>query len=174
LIPTATVLASKIKQFDAALRDRHAEFHASLRPGVSPAFSIPGSVREWFAWRDGQSPDTETLFLDTYRLVPLEEARSQPRSARSTLFSSPAQAVAVVIFARRMLYSWPLLVDGAGEGYFFSTLSRRVFYRFQGERVRVFPSFEAYLDFLIKLAAGKPSALGRIERELELIDEYAQ
>jgi hypothetical protein len=169
------VIAAKIKQFDEALRDHHAEFHASLRHGVSPGFSVASPVREWFGWRDGQSLDAETLFLDTYRFVPLEEARAQARSARSSLFRSPAQGVALVIFARRMLYSWPLLVDRVGEGYFFSIVSRRVFYRFQGERVRVFPSFEGYLDFLIELAAvSARSVQARIERELELIDEYAR
>ena len=169
------MLATKIDQFDAALREHHDEFHTSLRPGVSPGVSLPRPVREWFAWRDGQSPEAETLFLDTYRLVPFEEARSQPRAARSNLVSSPAQAVAFVIFARRMLYSWPLLVDGSGEGYFFSRVSRRVFYRFQGERTRVFSSFERYLDFLIELAGVPASSThARIERELELINQYAR
>jgi hypothetical protein len=169
------VLTDKITQFDTALRQRHSEFYTSLQPGVSLGFPIPSSVREWFAWRDGQSPDAEALFLDTYRFVSLEEVRSQARSARSNLFTSPVQAVSLVIFARRMLYSWPLLVDRAGEGYFFSTFSRRVFYRFQGETDRMFASFERYLDFLIELATvSAPSEQARIERELALLDEYAR
>ena len=169
------MLADKLKQFDTALRERHSEFHTSLRPGLSRGISMSSSVGEWFAWRDGQPHDTTTLFLDTYRFVPLDEARMQARSARSAFLTSPIQAMALAVFARRMLYSWPLIVDGAGEGYFFSTVSRQVFYKFEGERDRAFSSFEAFLDLLIELATvSARTEQARIERELELIDEYAR
>lgn len=169
------MLADKLKQFDTALQKRHSEFHASLRPGVSGGLALRGAVGEWFGWRDGQLPEATTLFVDAYRFVPLDEARMQARSARAALFMDPLQGLALALFSRRMLYSWPLMVDGAGEGYFFSTISRRIFYPFEGESDRVFPSFETFLDFLLELAAVSGRTLhARIEREMALMDEYAR
>ena len=99
----------------------------------------------------------------------------QLRSARSGIRTHPLQTLFLAIFARRTLYSWPLLVDGAGDGYFYSTLSRRVFHRFEGERDPFFPSFEGFVDFLVQLANMKETSVeGRIERELELLDQSAR
>lgn len=169
------MLAKVIEEFDTVLRTQHPALHASLQPGVSPTFWLPGPIGAWFAWRNGQPSDESPQFLDAYRFVPIAEAREQVRQARMCLFSSPIQGIALAVFARRMLYSWPLLVDVAGDGYFYSTISRRVFYKCEGEQDIVFPSFVRFVECLIELATlTEQSGITRYEREFEVIDAYAR
>src|SRR5215831_8984642 len=166
------MLAEKLSTFDSALRERHADVHASLKPGARPRTLLRNPAQDWFAWRDGQPRDTAALFLGRYRFVPFEEAQASARAMRVAMLH-PVSAMATLVFARRMLYSWPLLTGSAGEGFYFSTWSWRAFYHFKGEQERVFRSFETFVDFLIELTAiSGHTEIARIERELELLVEY--
>lgn len=156
---------------EEALAREHAEVLSSLRPGGSRSYIFHRSLAVWFSWRDGQSPDAP-LFHERYSFVGYGEARAHFRSSVGGAFP---HLFATLLFARHVLYSIPLLIDGAGEGYFYSYLSGTVVYRFEGESARSFCSFSQFVDYLIELAK-IPASSGNagIERELELLEEYAR
>ena len=104
----------------------------------------------------------------------IAEARQGPRMIRASAFRNPLAGLALIVFARRALYCWPILTDLAGDGYFFSPLSRKVIYTFKGEQDEILSSFETFVDFLVAVSLRSPrSQLARIEAEQELRSEYA-
>ncbi len=167
------MINEELLKLEHVLREKHQDIWESLRPGLENVSAPSADCATWFGWRDGQESSSGHTFLGSYRFVPYDEARDSPREVRDG--STLAQKVFLLIFARRSLYSWPLLIDGAGDGYYFSTMSHSVFYKFEGERDTVLSSFSVFVRILTSLASlGSPSEEELVEAELELLAQYSK
>ena len=152
------LLTKKIATLDAILQQNHAKAYSSLNKGKKVTSSIISPLHGWYEWQDGQSPETENLFFDCYRFIPSEESLQQIVSATE--------------------YSLPLLTDGAGEGYWFSTLNRKAFYNFEvfyNKENFLFTTFDSFIEFLIELAKSPSQNTGEfIEIEEALLNKYRE
>jgi len=168
------MLTEKLHQLDANLRRHHADVYETLYEGIDPHLREGDPCQAWFQWKNGQQSFICPLFIGRYRFVPFAEAQSQPRTMRRSIWRDPMGAIATLLFARRSLFSWPLLVDAAFDGYYFSRVSRRVFHKFKGERDRFFGSFELFVDLLIQLSDSPAQSSDQMAaREVDLLMRYS-
>ena len=168
-------LEDQLAELDEVLRERHAETYDALQPGLSLP-GKPGAIDRWFGWRNGEpmEHDGDRWFLDMYRFVSKEEGVGRARQARRLVLVHPLQAAALAVFARRMFYSWPLVIDAAGDGYYYHTRRRTVFYTFEGERDILLRSVSDFIEIVTRLAAsGLHDVRSVVEFEYELLQQHA-
>lgn len=150
------MLIEKIASLDAILQRKHAKMYASLNEGKQINSSITTPLSDWYEWQDGQSQETENLFFNHYRFIPSEEARQLNLHVTE--------------------YSLPLLTDDAGEGYWFNTMNRKVFYNasvFYDKEDLLFASFDSFVEFLTELAESPLQNIGDfIGMERVLLEKY--
>ena len=167
-------LDDRLAQLESILQEKHPEFQESLLPGRNDS-NADSPIRQWFAWHNGSDTKTDNWFRRSYRFVSLEEAQAQVRDARTLVFRNPVQALFFTIFAGRMYFAWPLVVDASGDGYHYHKIYRTVFHRFEGERDSFFSSVPDFIDFRIEIADfSNRSQNAMIEHELELLQKYTQ
>jgi hypothetical protein len=170
------MLANKLQTLDRVLREHHEALYATLQPGIAEQRKY-GPLREWFAWKngqnDGEAPYGGALLSGWHRFVPLEEGQAELRAARRALWRNPIYALFVFTNCRKLLRSWPLLVDASGAGYYYDTGKNTVYYRVEGDPEMIFPTFESFVDFLIELAGITATELAFLEAESQLLERYA-
>lgn len=146
----------KIAALNSILQQKHAKVFSSLKKGKKIDSPILVPLRDWYEWQDGQNPETENLFFDYYRFIPSEES--------------------LKLFVSATEYSLPLLTDDAGEGYWFSTLTRKVFYNFEmfyKKENFLFSTFDSFIELLIELAESPAQSVGEfIDIEEALLKKY--
>ena len=165
-------MTTKFQQLDTVMKENWPEVYMTLRHGSDVGLSRSNPCQDWFEWKNGQEHDVVDLLIGRYRFIPFSEARA----SCSELRRGPAlQVSALLIFAPRMLVSWPLLIDAAGDGYYFNTIRKRVFWHFEGSPDMRFRSFGVFVDFLIALLSiSRGSERTLIEREIELVQKCTQ
>jgi hypothetical protein len=169
------MLANKLQTLDHVLREHHEELYATLQPGVSEQIKH-GPLREWFAWKngqnDGEAPYGGALLSGWHRFVPLDEGQAELRAARRAVWRNPVYALFALTLGRKLLRSWPVLVDASGAGYYYHTGQNTVYYRVDGEPDMTFRSFENFVDFLIELSGVRATELAFLEAESKLLERY--
>lgn len=158
-----------LPQLDAALGQHQPKLAAMLQPGISISRYRGGNLRTWFGWKNGQPNNFQEVLHGRYYFVNFEDATAQLHHMRSSLWLSPVQALMLAVFARRSFYSLPLVIDAAGDGYYYHLNRRTVFWKFEGESDILFPRFESFVELLTELVSINPTphdACGAKEWEL--------
>ncbi|HEY7089490.1 MAG TPA: hypothetical protein VH518_15435 [Tepidisphaeraceae bacterium] len=166
--------ADNLQRLDALLRKKYPAAYATLRPGVPGRLSPKHPCAAWFEWKDGQDHSTEEL-LGMYRFIPLQEAQDYPREMRRGLWTNLLSAVVILVLVHKALYSWPLLMDASGAGFYFNRVRGKVYYQLEGEQDRYFASFDQFVEFLIEFASTERRGNNEMaEREVELLSRYTR
>ncbi len=169
------MIPEKLPILDAVLRENYPGVYETLRPGTETNLWKSNSLRDWFAWKDGQARNHNVLLFGLYRFIPYQESRYEPGRMRFGLLGNPLQAILILVFAGWRLYCWPLLADDFGSGYFYDPFKRSVFYWDEGSGKRIFPSFDRFIDLLIDAASYSPrSADDALETMSELTFSYSR
>jgi cell wall assembly regulator SMI1 len=154
-----------LARFEAVLTQHAPNVLAAMQPGLSDgqidalesqyAFKLPPDLRALYRWRNGTAPNSTLDAFPNHRFVPLDEActardvlRQQVRGTTVT------QQRAYATFAGHRDAWLGLIVDAAGDGYFFDqnrTESRGSFFFcfLEDGSYEFYPAFRNYLAAVV-------------------------
>lgn len=138
----------EVGRLEKALSEGHQSFFGCLRKGADDVSLAPSELSQLYSWRNGQGDGAE--FLRQYRFVSIEEVEV---IKGSNLPSSFLQRVALWVFSRRLVRSWPVLVDAFGGGFYFDSRTKTVFLAEEGESHHELGDVGRFIGFWLILAA---------------------
>lgn len=132
--PMPVVVAESAEEllgrYEALLADEAPTVLAALQPGLSDeeidaieaqhGVTLPPDLRALYRWRNGTAAGSNLNAFPDHRFVPLDAALAERDALRQQVKSSPAaQRAAYAAYAGHRDPWLGLIVDPAGDGYFF-------------------------------------------------------
>ena len=176
-MPAAAIepVESLLVRYERFLADRGPAVLASLQPGLDDAaidslesrraFKLPGDLRALYRWRNGTARESPLDAFPDHRFIPLDEAIAE----RDTLQVQVARATREQREAHQTYAghrnSWlGIIMDSAGDGYFFDPLRSQqegsFFFSFAEGGTYIF--YPAFRNFLAAIVQGNESGVFRI------------
>jgi cell wall assembly regulator SMI1 len=161
-----------LERFERILRDRAPDVLASMQPGLTDVridelqskhgFVLPHDLRALYRWRNGSPRDSRLDVFADHQFVALDEALSaRDIYRRQSEDDTPAQRRAHATFSGHRDEWLDLIVDLAGDGYFFdpgrSEAEGSFFFCFAEDGSYVF--FPTFRNFLAATIAGHESGV---------------
>ena len=161
-----------LSRYEELLRAELPDTLASLRPGLSDeaidslekknAFKLPADLRALYRWHDGASLNVHLEAFPNHRFFPLEVAIANRQRLRDEVEAGnflQRQAYALLAGHRE---AWlGLVVDDAGDGYFFdpgrSEAEGSFFFCFAEDGHYVF--YPEFRNYLAALAEGRKTGI---------------
>lgn len=161
-----------LQKLDTALCEHQPKLYAALQPGISIPRYRHANLKMWFAWRNGQPRDSREVLHGRYFFATFEDGLAGLKHMRGAVWEGPLAFLFMVAFTRRSFYSLPLVVDAAGDGYYYHLYRRTVYWKFKGEADILLPSFDLFLKLLAQFASAPARRDAGGTKEWELLQKY--
>jgi cell wall assembly regulator SMI1 len=183
-----------LAQYEAFLSSKVPAVLAALQPGLTEAeidalekqhkFKLPADLRALYRWRNGTPRNVNLAAFPNHWFVPLDVAlveRDEIHRQIKTLSTDQQQELADIGYRLAWL---GLIVDGAGDGYFFdpggSESQGSFFYFFAEDRgCVIYPAFRNYLEQVLEgqksgIFVATPQGVGTadFEKAVQLGDRF--
>ena len=164
--PTTEPVEALLARYEKMLADQAPAALAALQPGLSDAqidaleakhgFKLTPDLRALYRWRNGERRNSRTQVFPSHRFVPLDEAVPSRDGLRQQVKAgSPDEQKVYAAYAGHRDPWLGLIVDAAGDGYFFdptrSEAEGSFFFCFAEDgSYTYFPAFRSYLAAVVE------------------------
>lgn len=185
-MPAATIesVESLLARYERFLMNRGPAVLASLQPGLDNAaidslesmhaFKLPRDLRMLYRWRNGTARASRLDAFPDHRFIPLDEAIAERDSLHAQVArATREQREAHDTYAGHRSSWLGIIMDSAGDGYFFDPLRAEqqgsFFFSFAEDGTYIF--YPAFRNFLAAIVQGNESGVFTIgESGAETVD----
>ena len=173
-----------LARYESFLASRGPAVLASLQPGLDDAaidslesrhaFKLPHDLRALYRWRNGTGRASPLDAFPDHRFIPLDEAIAERDTLHAQVArSTPVQREAHATYAGHRNSWLGIIMDPAGDGYFFDPLRSEkegsFFFSFAEDGTYIF--YPAFRNFLAAIVQGNESGIFKIgEAGAETVD----
>jgi cell wall assembly regulator SMI1 len=170
--PVSTPVEALLSQYESFLKSKAPAVFAALQPGLTDAeidalemkhgLKLTADLRGLYRWRNGTRPSANLDAFPNHQFVPLDVALSNRDDLRKQVSgTTPAQQQAYATYAGYRDAWVGLIVDAAGDGYFYDPARTEAqgsfFFCFAEDASYEF--FPAFRNYLAAVVAGQQSGV---------------